>query len=106
MTAPTGSGDTSKVRGVAYKDKSKPADVRKSNISAAKGNWKFWNILFFNEISPGINYFFKVPYECIGFVVLLQVISFLRLVLFSAVSDAVRTSLGPRGMDKMVHKWT
>lgn len=38
MTAPTGSGDTSKVRGVAYKDKSKPADVRKSNISAAKGN--------------------------------------------------------------------
>ncbi|XP_044749354.1 T-complex protein 1 subunit delta [Coccinella septempunctata] len=55
MTAPTGSGDTNKVRGVAYKDKSKPADVRKSNIGAAK-----------------------------------------------AVSDAVRTSLGPRGMDKMI----
>ncbi|XP_031628413.1 T-complex protein 1 subunit delta [Contarinia nasturtii] len=39
----------------AYKDKSKPADVRSSNISAAK-----------------------------------------------AVSDAIRTSLGPRGMDKMI----
>ena len=40
---------------MAYKDKSKPADIRSSNISAAK-----------------------------------------------AVSDAIRTSLGPRGMDKMI----
>uniref|UniRef100_A0A1B0CSP2 T-complex protein 1 subunit delta n=1 Tax=Lutzomyia longipalpis TaxID=7200 RepID=A0A1B0CSP2_LUTLO len=39
----------------AYKDKSKPADIRMSNINAAK-----------------------------------------------AVSDAIRTSLGPRGMDKMI----
>uniref|UniRef100_A0A6B2ELU9 T-complex protein 1 subunit delta n=1 Tax=Phlebotomus kandelakii TaxID=1109342 RepID=A0A6B2ELU9_9DIPT len=39
----------------AYKDKSKPADIRSSNINAAK-----------------------------------------------AVSDAIRTSLGPRGMDKMI----
>lgn len=41
--------------GQAYKDKSKPADIRQSNINAAK-----------------------------------------------AVSDAIRTSLGPRGMDKMI----
>ncbi|KAG4066847.1 hypothetical protein HA402_012914 [Bradysia odoriphaga] len=44
-----------KPQGQAYKDKSKPADVRASNINAAK-----------------------------------------------AVSDAIRTSLGPRGMDKMI----
>lgn len=44
-----------KPQGQAYKDKSKPADIRQSNINAAK-----------------------------------------------AVSDAIRTSLGPRGMDKMV----
>ncbi|KAK9873042.1 hypothetical protein WA026_020778 [Henosepilachna vigintioctopunctata] len=55
MTAPAAGGDTNKTRGVAYKDKSKPADVRHSNINAAK-----------------------------------------------AVSDAVRTSLGPKGMDKMI----
>lgn len=41
--------------GQAFKDKSKPADIRQSNINAAK-----------------------------------------------AVSDAIRTSLGPRGMDKMI----
>uniref|UniRef100_A0A0K8TST0 T-complex protein 1 subunit delta n=1 Tax=Tabanus bromius TaxID=304241 RepID=A0A0K8TST0_TABBR len=44
-----------KPKSVAYKDKSKPADIRTSNINAAK-----------------------------------------------AVSDAIRTSLGPRGMDKMI----
>lgn len=37
MTAPGSMGDASKSRGVAYKDKSKPADVRHSNINAAKG---------------------------------------------------------------------
>ncbi|KAF5300032.1 hypothetical protein FQR65_LT09289 [Abscondita terminalis] len=55
MTPPSGSGDSNKIRGVAYKDKSKPTDIRLSNINAAK-----------------------------------------------AVSDAIRTSLGPRGMDKMI----
>lgn len=55
MTAPTAGGDTNRGRTVAYKDKSKPADVRTSNINAAK-----------------------------------------------AVCDAIRTSLGPRGMDKMI----
>ncbi|CAG9819605.1 unnamed protein product [Phaedon cochleariae] len=55
MTAPTGAGDSNKGRSVAFKDKSKPADVRTSNINAAK-----------------------------------------------AVCDAIRTSLGPRGMDKMI----
>lgn len=44
-----------KPQGQAYKDKSKPADIRLSNINAAK-----------------------------------------------AISDAIRTSLGPRGMDKMI----
>ncbi|XP_071625613.1 T-complex protein 1 subunit delta [Temnothorax longispinosus] len=48
-------GDSRGAHGQAYKDKSKPADIRSSNINAAK-----------------------------------------------AVSDAIRTSLGPRGMDKMI----
>ena len=37
MTAATSSGDVIARSGVAYKDKSKPADVRQSNINAAKG---------------------------------------------------------------------
>lgn len=40
MTAPTSTGDVGVKSGVAYKaykDKSKPADVRQSNINAAKG---------------------------------------------------------------------
>ncbi|XP_076293683.1 chaperonin containing TCP1 subunit 4 [Lasioglossum baleicum] len=49
------SGDGQSALGKAYKDKSKPADIRSSNIHAAK-----------------------------------------------AVSDAIRTSLGPKGMDKMI----
>ncbi|XP_049790420.1 T-complex protein 1 subunit delta [Schistocerca nitens] len=55
MTAQTGAGDSRKTQAGAYKDKRKPADVRESNINAAK-----------------------------------------------AVADAIRTSLGPRGMDKMI----
>ncbi|KAM3964179.1 chaperonin containing TCP1 subunit 4 isoform 1-T1 [Aphomia sociella] len=53
--APKGGGDSAKVNSAVYKDKSKPTDIRLSNINAAK-----------------------------------------------AVSDAIRTSLGPRGMDKMI----
>lgn len=37
MTASTASGDAKRGKTVAYKDKSKPADVRTSNINAAKG---------------------------------------------------------------------
>lgn len=37
MTAPSASGDSNRGKTVAYKDKSKPADVRTSNINAAKG---------------------------------------------------------------------
>ncbi|XP_044732525.1 T-complex protein 1 subunit delta [Chrysoperla carnea] len=55
MTISAASGDFKKPTVQAYKDKSKPADIRASNINAAK-----------------------------------------------AVSDAIRTSLGPRGMDKMI----
>ncbi|XP_012288686.1 T-complex protein 1 subunit delta [Orussus abietinus] len=55
MTALSASGDGRRAHGQAYKDKSKPTDIRTSNINAAK-----------------------------------------------AVSDAIRTSLGPRGMDKMI----
>lgn len=58
--APKGSvKPQAKSQGGVYKDKSKPADVRLSNINAAK-----------------------------------------------AVSDAIRTSLGPRGMDKMIQSGT
>lgn len=55
MTALSAAGDGRRTQGRAYKDKSKPTDIRSSNIHAAK-----------------------------------------------AVSDAIRTSLGPRGMDKMI----
>lgn len=55
MVAPRGSGDVVRAQPTVYKDKSKPTDIRLSNIGAAK-----------------------------------------------AVSDAIRTSLGPRGMDKMI----
>lgn len=55
MTALTGAGEGRSTQTSAYKDRSKPADIRSSNIGAAK-----------------------------------------------AVADAVRTSLGPRGMDKMI----
>ncbi|KAJ8947538.1 hypothetical protein NQ318_005016 [Aromia moschata] len=55
MTAPSAGGDATTSKAVTYKDKSKPTDVRTSNINAAK-----------------------------------------------AVCDAIRTSLGPRGMDKMI----
>lgn len=55
MTAQTGAGDSKRTQTGAYKDKSKPAEIRSSNINAAK-----------------------------------------------AVADAIRTSLGPRGMDKMI----
>lgn len=37
MAPPSAAGDASKSRGMAYKDKTKPADVRLSNINAAKG---------------------------------------------------------------------
>lgn len=37
MTLANAGGDSGKVRNVAYKDKSKPADIRQSNINAAKG---------------------------------------------------------------------
>ncbi|XP_023936537.1 T-complex protein 1 subunit delta [Bicyclus anynana] len=53
--APKAGGDSAKGNSTVYKDKSKPTDIRLSNINAAK-----------------------------------------------AVSDAIRTSLGPRGMDKMI----
>ncbi|XP_072751489.1 T-complex protein 1 subunit delta [Anoplolepis gracilipes] len=55
MRKPVDNGNHRGAHGQAYKDKSKPTDIRSSNINAAK-----------------------------------------------AVSDAIRTSLGPRGMDKMI----
>ena len=55
MTASNSSGDNKRSKTGAYIDKSKPKDIRSSNITAAK-----------------------------------------------AVADAIRTSLGPRGMDKMI----
>ncbi|EZA52257.1 hypothetical protein DMN91_007616 [Ooceraea biroi] len=55
MRKPVENGTARGSHGQAYKDKSKPTDIRSSNINAAK-----------------------------------------------AVSDAIRTSLGPRGMDKMI----
>ena len=39
MTAITASGDGRNAHGQAYKDKSKPTDIRSSNINAAKGKY-------------------------------------------------------------------
>lgn len=55
MTNPAGDGP--RIQSNVYKDKSKPQDIRSSNITAAKG-----------------------------------------------LADAIRTSLGPKGMDKMIQK--
>lgn len=55
-----------------FKDKEKPKEVRASNIIAAKGL----------KVVRSVN-----------------VVEFFCLV---AVADAIRTSLGPRGMDKMI----
>lgn len=39
MTGPAAGGDAYKSGGIAYKDKSKPTDIRLSNINAAKGKF-------------------------------------------------------------------
>lgn len=36
--APKAAGDAARTNSSVYKDKSKPADIRLSNINAAKGN--------------------------------------------------------------------
>lgn len=41
MTVKSGAGDNKKTQSGAYKDKSKPTDIRSSNISAAKGNFQW-----------------------------------------------------------------
>ena len=62
----------------SFKDKDKPAEVRKSNMVAAKG---------------------------IATLLLIACKQFMRIS-FVAVADAVRSSLGPKGMDKMVRVFT
>jgi len=52
MVAFSGSGDSKQATN-AYKDKSKPAEIRKSNISAAKGLNETFLLLF------GLIYFCK-----------------------------------------------
>lgn len=39
MTMQNAGGDNRKFQGLAYKDKTKPADIRNSNINAAKGKY-------------------------------------------------------------------
>ena len=62
----------------AFKDKDKPTEIRMSNITAAKGEQIFSNCDILD---------LKTYEECN---------------VFLAVADAIRTSLGPKGMDKMV----
>lgn len=45
--APKAAGDSAKVNSLVYKDKSKPTDIRLSNINAAKG---MKHLIFISEI--------------------------------------------------------
>lgn len=67
------------VNGGKFQDKDKPMEVRMSNITAAKGNIHTRQIILMISRSIVSNTF------------------------YIAVGDAIRTSLGPRGMDKMVN---
>jgi len=49
MVAFSGSGDSKQATN-AYKDKSKPAEIRKSNISAAKGLSETYDTYFYSRI--------------------------------------------------------
>ena len=77
--APKAAKNVSARKGQAFKDKEKPTEVRMTNITAAKG------------IFYGI-------FCCVGGRQISDIMSFS----FSAVANAIRTSLGPKGMDKMV----
>jgi len=81
MSTPAATSSTSSSSGSggvrAFKDREKPADVRLSNILAAKGSVPFFFYMYLFSFSP---------YLCTT----------------AAVADAARTSLGPKGMDKMV----
>jgi len=67
----------SRGNGGRFQDKEKPQEVRRSNITAAKGNPPF---LLKNPSRKEANFFF------------------VRV----GVADAIRSSLGPKGMDKMI----
>ena len=62
----------------AFKDKGKPTEIRMSNITADKGE----------QILSNCDILDLKTYEGCN--------------VFLAVADAIRTSLGPKGMDKMV----
>lgn len=74
-----GSGDGSKSAGghheAKFKDKSKPDSIRQSNIQAGKGE----------SLSPLMRRYRHSIQSS-----------------YTAIADAIRTSLGPRGMDKMI----
>lgn len=72
----------------AYKDKEKPHEVRVSNITAAKG-WCGSCLLLACTAVQALWALFTGVTPAHSFE-------------HTAVADAIRTSLGPRGMDKMV----
>lgn len=98
MTIIKSAGDSFKYqKSGPYQDKSKPGDIRNSNIVAAKGMFSKISLQFVHNPLPTL----LLPVPTLGdsyFTVLFNVLFSYS----SAVSAAVRTSLGPRGMDKMV----
>lgn len=103
MTAPSASGDSNRGKTVAYKDKSKPADVRTSNINAAKGKQIIVHKINLKVNIFLTNHYFSLKLFSVGIFLIVTCIIFVYFInKFSAVCDAIRTSLGPRGMDKMV----
>ena len=64
----------------SFKDKEKPIEVRLSNIIAAKGTPKIITVCYMRLPSLTCSCYYPLV----------------------AVGDAIRTSLGPKGMDKMV----
>lgn len=64
-------GDNRKMQGVAYKDKTKPNDIRNSNINAAKGNFLLSYIMTLTVIYFVTRYFTNLT---LLYNVLLQVV--------------------------------
>lgn len=61
MMAPKAGGDFNKVNSAIYKDKTKPTDIRLSNINAAKGKYSNLHLLFNCSIAMVLQFLNNIP---------------------------------------------